>query len=60
MNARRWDDIKAEAMLRQPWLATEEAEAERAEIHSENLRRIRGHEPAERPSGAGSPAGPSV
>lgn len=53
MNVRRWDDIKAEAMIRQPWLATEEAEAERAQIHSENLGRIRGHELAELRKSAG-------
>jgi DNA-binding XRE family transcriptional regulator len=47
MTARRWTEIKAEAMAAQPWLATEEAEIERAEIRVENLGRIRGHELAE-------------
>ncbi len=47
MTARRWSDVKAEAMARQPWLASDEAEAERAEIRADNLGRIRGHELAE-------------
>lgn len=53
MTARRWNDIKAEALTRQPWLATEEAETERNQIRAENLGRIRGHELAELRKSAG-------
>jgi len=51
MTARRWSDVKAEAMARQPWLAG--AEAERAGVRAENLGRIRGHELAEMRKSAG-------
>ena len=44
MTTRRWSEVKAEAMARQPWLAGAEAEAERAGVRAENLGRIRGHE----------------
>ena len=47
MTARNWNDVKAEAMVRQPWLATDEAEQERASIREEHLGLIRGHELAE-------------
>ncbi|MER7009154.1 helix-turn-helix transcriptional regulator [Dactylosporangium sp. NPDC000555] len=53
MTARRWSDVKAEAMAQQPWLASAEAEAERAQIRAENLGRIRGHELAEMRKSAG-------
>ena len=53
MTARRWNDTKAEALTRQPWLATEEATAERSQIRAENLGRIRGHELAELRKSAG-------
>ena len=53
MTARRWNDVKAEAMERQPWLAGEEAADERAAIRAENLGRIRGHELAEMRKSAG-------
>jgi DNA-binding XRE family transcriptional regulator len=53
MTPRNWNDIKAEAMARQPWLATDEAETERASIRAENIGRIRGHELAELRKSAG-------
>ena len=53
MTGRRWSDVRAEAVARQPWLATEEAQVERAQAHAENLDRIRGHELAELRKSAG-------
>jgi len=53
MTVRRWSDVKADAMARQPWLASAEAKAARAEIRAENLGRIRGHELAEMRKSAG-------
>lgn len=53
MNARRWSEVKAEALARQPWLASPDAQAARAEIRAENLGRIRGHELAEMRKSAG-------
>lgn len=53
MTGRRWSEIKAEAMTRQPWLASAEAQEQRAEIRAENLGRIRGHELAEMRKSAG-------
>ncbi|MFV2013688.1 MULTISPECIES: helix-turn-helix domain-containing protein [Micromonosporaceae] len=53
MTARRWSDVKAEAVTRQPWLASEEAQAQRAAIRGENIGRIRGHELAEMRKSAG-------
>src|SRR3954466_10937827 len=53
VTARRWDDVKAEAMGQQPWLASAEAETERAGIRAENLGRVRGHELAEMRKSAG-------
>jgi DNA-binding XRE family transcriptional regulator len=53
MTARRWSEVKAEAMARQPWLASTEAQAARAQIRAENLGRIRGHELAEMRKSAG-------
>src|SRR5262249_39118987 len=53
MTARRWSDVKAEAMARQPWLASAEAQAQRVMIRAENLGRIRGHELAEMRKSAG-------
>jgi hypothetical protein len=47
MTGRRWSEVKAEAMARQPWLASDEAGEQRAAIRAENLGRIRGHELAE-------------
>ncbi|GGM02995.1 MULTISPECIES: helix-turn-helix domain-containing protein [Micromonospora] len=47
MTGRRWNDVKAEAMARHPWLVGAEAEADREKIRAENLGRIRGHELAE-------------
>jgi hypothetical protein len=41
MIARRWSDVKAEAMARQPWLASDEAQEQRATIRAENLGRVR-------------------
>jgi DNA-binding XRE family transcriptional regulator len=53
VTARRWSDVKAEALARQPWLAGPDAQAARAEIRAENLGRIRGHELAEMRKSAG-------
>ncbi|GAB3802693.1 helix-turn-helix domain-containing protein [Micromonospora zhanjiangensis] len=53
MTGGRWSDVKAEAMARQPWLASAEAQAQRATIRAENLGRIRGHELAEMRKSAG-------
>ena len=53
MTARRWNDIKADAIAQQPWLDSDEAKAQRAEIRKENLGRIRGHELAEMRKSAG-------
>lgn len=53
MTARRWSEVKAEAMVRQPWLGSAEAQAARAQIRAENLGRIRGHELAEMRKSAG-------
>ena len=53
MTSRSWSDVKAEAMTSQPWLATDEAQTERAQIHAEHLDRIRGHELAELRKSAG-------
>ena len=49
MTARRWSDVKAEAMARQPWLAGDEAREQRAAIRAENLGRIRGDSPCALP-----------
>ena len=53
MTGRRWSEVKAEAVARQPWLASDEAGEQRAEIRAENLGRIRGHELAEMRKSAG-------
>ena len=53
MTGRRWSDVKAEAMARQPWLAGEEAQRQRAAIRAENIGRIAGHELAEMRKSAG-------
>ncbi|MEO3741967.1 helix-turn-helix transcriptional regulator [Plantactinospora sp. B5E13] len=53
MSGRRWSDVKAEAMAQQPWLASAEAQGQRAAIRAENLGRIRGHELAEMRKSAG-------
>jgi DNA-binding XRE family transcriptional regulator len=53
MTARRWSDVKAEAMARQPWLDSAEAQGQRATTRTENLGRIRGHELAEMRKSAG-------
>lgn len=53
MTARRWGDVKSEAMTRQPWLAGAEAQGQRAAIRAENLGRIRGRELAEMRKAAG-------
>jgi hypothetical protein len=42
MTGRRWSEVKAEAVAQQPWLASDEAREQRAEIRAENLGRIRG------------------
>lgn len=47
MTGRRWQDVKAEALARNPWLASDEAEQERESIRAEHVARIRGHELAE-------------
>lgn len=53
MTGRRWKDVKAEAMRRQPWLASAEAEEQRTQIRQENTAKIRGHELAELRKAAG-------
>jgi DNA-binding XRE family transcriptional regulator len=53
MTARRWNDVKADAVSRQPWLGSAEAAEERGRIRVENLGRIRGHELAELRKSAG-------
>ncbi|GLY01545.1 MULTISPECIES: helix-turn-helix transcriptional regulator [Actinoplanes] len=53
MTGRRWSEVRAEAMERQPALATPEAAAERAAVRVENVGRIRGHELAEMRKSAG-------
>lgn len=53
MTGRRWSEVKAEAMARQPWLASEEAQEQRAAIRVENLGRVRGRELAEMRKSAG-------
>lgn len=53
MSGRRWSDVKAEALAQQPWLASAEAQGQRAAIRAENLGRIRGHELAEMRKSAG-------
>ncbi len=55
MTARPWNEVKAEAMARQPWLGSDEARLRRAAIRAENLGRIRGHELAEMRESAGLP-----
>lgn len=44
MKGRSWHEVRAEACERHPWLASEEAEQERARVRAENVARIRGHE----------------
>ncbi len=44
MKGRSWREVRAEALVRQPWLGTEEAEEARAGVRAENLARIRGNE----------------
>jgi DNA-binding XRE family transcriptional regulator len=53
MTGRRWSEVKAEAVARQPWLASDEAREQRAEIRAEDLGRVRGHELAEMRKSAG-------
>ncbi len=53
MTGRRWSEVKADAVNRQPWLDTAEAAQERNRIRTENLGRIRGHELAELRKSAG-------
>jgi DNA-binding XRE family transcriptional regulator len=53
MTARRWSEVKADAVSRQPWLGTAEAAAQRSRIRAEHLGRIRGHELAELRKSAG-------
>ncbi|MFE4396491.1 MULTISPECIES: XRE family transcriptional regulator [Streptomycetaceae] len=47
MTSRSWTEVWAEAQRINPWLASPEAEADRARIRKENLARIRGYELAE-------------
>ncbi|GAB7186195.1 helix-turn-helix domain-containing protein [Kitasatospora sp. Ki12] len=47
MTSRSWAEVRAEALRINPWLASPEAEAQRARIRQENLARIRGYELAE-------------
>jgi hypothetical protein len=56
MTGRRWSEVKADAVARQPWLASDEAREQRAAIRAENLGRIRGHELAEMRTLGPSPA----
>ncbi|ORT61749.1 helix-turn-helix domain-containing protein [Streptomyces sp. CB03238] len=44
MKGRSWREARAEAMERQPWLGTPEAEDQRARVRAENTARVRGHE----------------
>ncbi|MGW0390825.1 helix-turn-helix domain-containing protein [Streptomyces sp. NPDC003042] len=44
MKGRSWREVRAEALERQPWLGTSEAEEGRAQVREENTARIRGHE----------------
>ncbi|MFI9159063.1 helix-turn-helix domain-containing protein [Kitasatospora aureofaciens] len=44
MKGRSWTEVWAEAQRINPWLASPEAEAERARMRQETLARIRGHE----------------
>jgi DNA-binding XRE family transcriptional regulator len=53
MSGRNWADVKAEAMAQQPWLGSDEAAEQRAQIRAENVGRIRGHELAELRKSAG-------
>ncbi|MEV7774197.1 helix-turn-helix transcriptional regulator [Kitasatospora sp. NPDC086791] len=53
MKGRSWTEVWAEAQRVNPWLASPEAEADRARIRQETLARIRGHELAELRKAAG-------
>ncbi|MER6299135.1 XRE family transcriptional regulator [Kitasatospora sp. NPDC001539] len=53
MKGRSWTEVWAEAQRTNPWLASPEAETDRARIRQETLARIRGHELAELRKAAG-------